>query len=138
MKKLVVLFAFLFVASFAFAQTQPAASGKTPISKWSKTTHDFGNIVQNVPVTTTFTVKNTGKSPLIISAVNPSCGCTTPAYTKEPIMPGKTGEVKAQFNAAAAGAFSKTLSVTTNSSNEPNLTLTIKGNVGTGGTVVGQ
>ncbi|TAE73000.1 MAG: DUF1573 domain-containing protein [Bacteroidetes bacterium] len=138
MKKLVVLFTFLFVASFVFAQTKPVASGKTPIAQWSKTTHDFGTIVQNVPVTTTFTVKNTGKAPLIISQVNPSCGCTTPSYTRELIMPGKTGEVKAQFNAQASGAFSKTLSVVTNSSNEPNLTLTIKGNVSAAGTNTGQ
>lgn len=129
MKKLVVLFVFFFVASFAFAQKTVTAPAKTAIAQWSKTTHDFKTIAHNVPVTTTFKVKNTGKAPLIISTVSPSCGCTTPSYTKEPIMPGKTGEIKAQFNAASTGAFSKNLTVTTNSSNEPTITLTITGTV---------
>jgi hypothetical protein len=44
---------------------------------------------------------NTGSTPLVISNVRGSCGCTVTDYTKEPIAPGKTGNVKATFNAAA-------------------------------------
>jgi hypothetical protein len=133
MKKLAFLIAFFLIASFTFAQnTKPAAPAKKPKAEWKKTTHDFGKIPQNVPVTTTFVVKNVGKLPLIISAVSPSCGCTTPSYTKDPIMPGKTGEIKAQYNAAATGSFSKTLSVTTNEPENSTIILTIKGEVAGG------
>ncbi len=48
----------------------------------------------------TFNFKNTGTQPLVIERVDVSCGCTTPAWTKEPIMPGKSGFITAKFNSA--------------------------------------
>lgn len=48
----------------------------------------------------TFTFTNTGTQPLIIDRVDVTCGCTSPDWTKEAVMPGKTGFVKAKYNSA--------------------------------------
>ncbi len=109
---------------------QPNSGNKAgAVANWKKTSHDFKQIPQDVPVSTTFEIKNTGNAPLIISEVKPSCGCTTPTYTKEPIMPGQTGTIKAQYNAAEAGKFDKTITVVTNSIDNPRTTLRIVGEV---------
>lgn len=121
---------FCFVASFASAQSAPAkavGSVKVPKAVFEKTSHNFGKIPQGVPVTTTFTVKNTGKAPLIISNVQASCGCTTPSYTKEPIAPGKKGTITATYNAAALGDFNKTITIVHNAG-EPTM-LSLQGTV---------
>lgn len=95
---------------------------------WNETTHDFGKIVQGKPVATEFKFKNTGDVPLVISNVRGSCGCTVTDYTKEAVAPGKEGMVKATFNSARAGVFSKTVTVTANVEGGTE-TLTIKGEV---------
>ncbi len=106
-------------------EVKPTVSGKQPDIKFNKMEHDFGNIPQGTPVTTEFEVINTGKAPLIISNVNVTCGCTTPFFTKDPIMPGKKGLIKATFNAAAAGAFTKGITVVTNVPDKAGVPLTI-------------
>jgi hypothetical protein len=97
-------------------------------AKW-KTQHvDLGKILQNVPATVNFELINPGKTPLIISKVEAGCSCTVSSYPKDPIMPGKTGIVKATYNAAALGAFTKSVNVTANT--EPEITiLTFRGEV---------
>ena len=129
---------FCLMASFAFAQTTPAkvaSNPRAPKATFNKTTHNFGTIPQGTPVTTTFTVKNTGKAPLLISGVQASCGCTTPSYTKEPIAPGKTGTITATYNAAAIGDFNKTITITHNAGEPIMLTLqgTVQQSSGAGG-----
>lgn len=95
--------------------------------KWEKTTHEFGKIPQGKPVTAVFEFTNTGSSPLIITNAKGSCGCTVPQYTKDPIAPGATGTIKAVFNAASVGAFTKTVTVTANT--DKPAVLYIKGEV---------
>ena len=81
------------------------------VAKFNVETFDFGKIKQNVPVTATFIVTNIGNEPLIIDQATPSCGCTVSDYTKAPVAPGKTGTIKATFNAAAVGPIDKTITV---------------------------
>ena len=57
--------------------------------------------------------KNEGTAPLTLTNVKASCGCTTPSWTKEPIAPGETGKVAAEYNMARAGGFNKSITVTT-------------------------
>ncbi|MCK5469013.1 MAG: DUF1573 domain-containing protein [Cyclobacteriaceae bacterium] len=95
---------------------------------WVETTHNFGKIDQRKPVSFEFVFTNTGSTPLVISNVKGSCGCTVTKYTKEAIAPGKTGNVKATFNAAAVGAFNKSVRVTANVEGGTE-TLFIKGEV---------
>lgn len=123
MKHLLILLAILVAPLFVQAQ-----SGKAPAFKWSETEHDFGKIKQNNPQTVEFKFTNTGKAPLMLTDVKGSCGCTATDYTKEAIAPGKQGFVKATYNAAALGAFTKTVTVTSNVEGGP-MILTIKGEV---------
>ena len=89
--------------------------------------HDFGTVMEGPAADYVFTVTNTGKEPLIINKVQPSCGCTTPDWSKEPIKPGQTGIVKASFGTQGRpGPFNKTLTVMTNAGNK---VLTIRGQV---------
>lgn len=89
---------------------------------------NFGDIEKGKPVTHEFSFKNTSKQTVLITNVKASCGCTTPTWTKTPIKPGETGNVTATYNAANPGAFTKTITVTTNDT-EQNKVLSIKGKV---------
>ena len=101
-----------------------------PSMDFTKTEHNFGTIKEEIgAVTTKFEFTNNGDSPLIIQRVAASCGCTTPSYSREPILPGKKGEISAQYSTVRRpGAFNKTIRVY---SNVPDTVyvLTIKGNV---------
>ena len=78
--------------------------------------HDFGKIKEDSgPANFNFNFKNTGKVPLVISNVSASCGCTTPEWSKEPVLPGKSGFVKVSYNPLnRPGSFNKTISVMAN------------------------
>jgi len=91
--------------------------------------HDFGNIKEGDVVEHVFKFTNTGKEPLIIESAKGSCGCTVPEYPKEPLAPGKTGEMKVKFNSQAkVNKQRKTVTVVANTSPE-NTTLTIVADV---------
>lgn len=133
MKKLLLSATFVFgIVFLAMSQTTVSVESGSPTAmakfKWEKTTHNFGKIQQGKPVSIEFTFTNQGTSPLVISNVKGSCGCTVTKYSKEPIAPGKTGNVKATFNAAAMGAFNKSVRVTANVEGGTE-TLFIKGEV---------
>ena len=102
------------------------APGTEPAFSWKEETWDFGTIPQGTPVTHEFKFTNSGKNPLVISKVDKSCGCTTPKWITEPVMPGKDGFVSATFNAAAPGGFNKTVTVHSNAGDK---VLHIKGTV---------
>jgi Protein of unknown function (DUF1573) len=94
-------------------------------AKFDKTEHDFGKVTEGPQATTEFSVKNIGKEPLTISNVQASCGCTVPSWTKEPIAPGATGNIKAIYNTQGRpGPFTKSLTVSTSKGTK---VLTIKG-----------
>lgn len=78
-------------------------------------TYDFGKIVQGDVVKHKFVIKNTGKNDLILENVKPSCGCTALDWPKEPIAPGKTATIEAQFNSAGKmGPQVKNITITYN------------------------
>ncbi len=79
-------------------------------------THDFGEVSEDGGlIDHSFVFRNTGNQPVKIMQVKASCGCTTPGWTKELIMPGDTGFVKAQYNPRnRPGQFRKSLQVTSN------------------------
>ncbi|SEL06092.1 DUF1573 domain-containing protein [Parapedobacter koreensis] len=77
--------------------------------------YDFGKVKEGEKVEHEFKFTNTGTSPLIISNVQASCGCTTPEYSKNPIAPGEEGLVKVVFNSAGqVGKQHKVVTVTSN------------------------
>jgi hypothetical protein len=99
--------------------------------KFTEDTFDFGNVIEeDGPVTHEFILMNNSTKPVTVLAVKPSCGCTTPEWTRTPIMPGKTGTVKAQFDPKGRpGYFNKSLTVTTDFDAQP-MVVYIKGQVG--------
>ena len=85
--------------------------------KFDKLTHDFGTFSEKSPVVTcVFTFTNVGEQPLIINQAMASCGCTVPEYTKTPIKPGETGEIKVTYNGTGKfpGHFKKSITIRTN------------------------
>ncbi len=84
--------------------------------KFEEETFDFGDIKEeDGPVSHKFVFTNEGNAPLIIQGVNASCGCTTPAWSKEPIPPGEKGFVTAKYNPKnRPGSFRKSLSISSN------------------------
>jgi hypothetical protein len=123
-----IVFAFVFSAKSQTVQIEAGNPASMAKFNWVATTHDFGKIDQGKPVVHEFTFTNAGSTPLVISNVKGSCGCTVTDYTKEPVAPGKSGVVKATFNAAAVGAFNKSIRVTANVEGATE-TLFIKGEV---------
>lgn len=116
----------LLVLATITAMTSPSAD--MAAATWKAQSKNLGKIPQNVPVNVEFEVKNTGKAPLVITHVKAGCSCTVAEYPKDPLMPGKSGIIKATYNAAALGAFTKSVNVTTNT--EPEITvLTFSGEV---------
>lgn len=108
--------------------SQSESRAKTAI-KFAEMNHDFGEIEQNSKHTKIFKFTNTGTQPLIIENASGSCGCTVPTYPKEPIAPGKTGEIEVVYSPGTQqGAQTKTVTITANT--EPiTTTLNISANV---------
>lgn len=80
------------------AEPEAEPEGPLPSFAFAETEYDFGTIKEGEKVKHTFKFTNTGDAPLIIQNASGSCGCTVPTYSKEPIAPGETGEIVAEFN----------------------------------------
>ena len=119
MKHLLFFAAIFFCSAITFAQqtNQTPLAGAKPKAdtlEWTTgTSHDFGTIKLNDIVSYTFEFTNNGKKPVTIIKASPSCSCTVPDYTKEPVLPAQKGMVKATFNAHKPGVIDKTITVTT-------------------------
>lgn len=121
MKKILFLALSLSMAGFAAqAQTMAPATAQTKVAgpniQFEESKYDFGSVKQGDVVEHTFKFKNTGTAPLVISNIGVSCGCTTPDWTRDPVMPGKTGTVTAKFNSTGKmGMQNKVLTIESNS-----------------------
>lgn len=97
----------------AAAEAKP--DGPLPVLNFETTDHDFGTITEGQKVSYTYKIKNTGEAPLIIQSAQPSCGCTVPTFSKDPIPAGGTGFVTAEFDSSGKpGINNKTITVTAN------------------------
>ena len=122
-KKLFLLIAMLI--SVLSLQAQPKAS-----STFEEETFDFGKVKEDKgPVEHKFVFTNSGDAPLVIQGVRASCGCTTPAWSKEPVPPGEKGFITAKYNPKnRPGSFHKSLTITSNA-NPSSKVIYIKGMV---------
>jgi hypothetical protein len=130
MKKIFSLFTLAFLVNAAIAQSTTVAAIKNDIKPSDvavaaapatealmvkETEYDFGKIPQGKPVTHVFEVFNTGTSPLKISNVSATCGCTTPEWEKDkPVPVGGSTKITVGYNAAAEGAFAKQITISYN------------------------
>jgi hypothetical protein len=91
--------------------------------------HDFGTINEGKVIEHIFNFTNNGQAPLVISNITASCGCTSPDWTKAPVMPGEQGFVKVVFNSTAKTG-SQAPTVTIQANTDPTVTrLRLKGSV---------
>ncbi|MDX1627545.1 MAG: DUF1573 domain-containing protein [Fulvivirga sp.] len=121
--KLVLTTFFYFLVSFGYSQVVSEIT-------FSEKSYDFGEIKEEAgPVTHEFKFINNTEKPVKILDVRASCGCTTPGWTKEPVAPGASGYVQAQYNPKnRPGGFNKSLTIQTDYSDQP-IRLYIKGRV---------
>lgn len=109
------------VTTAATAQNAAAPQDKKamealPMFKFEKgDVHDFGTVKEGPAAVYVFEFKNVGKAPLIIQNASASCGCTTPDWSKEPVLPGKKGKVTVSYNTQGrVGPIDKTVWIQSN------------------------
>lgn len=113
------------------AQTKTSTSTYTGTGaeiEFEKKVVDFGNLKVGDVKVVTITYKNIGKKPLILDDVISSCDCTEVEWSKAPVMPGKTGTIKATYTAKNTGLISKRITVLSNA-NTDRVILQLKGEV---------
>ena len=126
MKKL-LLFAIAMVMAFTVS-----AQEQKQIIEIAEKTYDFGTIKEeDGRVSHVFTFKNVTEGALTIKNVSASCGCTTPACSREPIAPNAEAQITVTYNASGRpGAFHKSVTVTlSNGTEDFTHVLFIKGKV---------
>jgi hypothetical protein len=111
------------------AGTSEAKNENAPVISLENAVYEFGTVKEGEKVEHTYSFTNTGKSPLILSNVSASCGCTTPEYSKHPINPGEKGSVTVVFDSQnQVGMQQKIITILSNA--EPSRTiLQLKGEV---------
>lgn len=129
--------------SDASANTQPATDITNPVTEpandepelpvttveFTEDSHNFGEIKEGEKVSHVFKFKNTGDNPLKLTNVKPSCGCTTPDWSREEVAPGEEGFVKVEFDSKGkTGVQKKSVTVTANTEPKAKI-LTFSGEV---------
>lgn len=104
----IIVFALLFISTISYAQHVETIN-------FLEKSHDFGTVKEeDGPIKYEFKFTNNGTEPVQILNVKASCGCTTPAWSREPIPAGESGFIQAQYNPRnRPGRFNKSLTVTT-------------------------
>ncbi|WKN41913.1 DUF1573 domain-containing protein [Tunicatimonas pelagia] len=123
MKNLLIVFILSVCCAFSVQAQSALSLAANPVPEanlltWSAISHNFGDIKHQQPKTVSFTFTNNSAEPVVITEAKGSCGCTVASYTQQPIAPGAEGTIKATYNAAKLGAFSKTVAVKTTANEE--------------------
>lgn len=120
----------IFISTVVNAQNNASLPVKNAVIKFDSLSHNFGKIKEEGgKVSTIFNFKNTGNDTLKILGVKPGYGCAANDWTKTPVLPGKQGYIKAEYDPKnKVGPFNKSFIVTTNSK-EASVLLIIKGEV---------
>jgi hypothetical protein len=124
MKTLMLALSVMLLSTAVFSQAKKAEE----FVDFKEKVYDFGKIKQGVPVNHEFAFTNISDKPVVIESATASCGCTTPTWPQAPIAKGKSDKIKAGFNAAAPGAFTKQITIKVSGAEQP-LVVTIKGEV---------
>ena len=83
--------------------------------RFEDTLYNFGRVKVGDSVTHSFKFTNTGKIPLLVAKVEVTCGCTVASFSKDPVLPGKEGEILVTYNSfGKSGIEHKHLSVYAN------------------------
>ncbi|MGZ0014950.1 DUF1573 domain-containing protein [Yeosuana sp. AK3] len=122
MKQLITI---LFISLISFSVNAQEKAAKID---FKSDTIDYGTIEKGADGLRVFEFTNTGDAPLIVSKVTSSCGCTVPKWSKDPILPGQTGEIQVKYDTNRVSPIRKTITVISNAKT-PTVALKIKGDV---------
>ncbi len=124
------LVAIVIIAEWTMAKAQDPNlllnRADSAVISFKNTTYDYGIIAVGADPFGEFHFKNIGRAPLIISNVQSSCGCLIGEWSREPVMPGKSGIIRARYDTHRIGIINKSLTVVCNAT-EPNVTIRVKG-----------
>ncbi len=129
MKKVLFSLLMVFAAGTTAVIAQEVEKTDGAKIEFTKEVHDYGTVENGANGDCTFEFKNTGNAPLIISNAKGSCGCTVPAWPKEPIAPGATSKITVKYDTKRPGAINKSVTITSNAVNAPSKVIRIKGDV---------
>jgi len=91
-----------------------------PHIKFNVTSNDFGDITQGDKVAYTFEFTNDGDTPLLLSNVQTTCGCTASSWPRDPIAPGTSSKIDVTFNSSGKiGHQNKVITIMSNATNNP-------------------
>jgi hypothetical protein len=111
----VALFSVALVACTLRGIASEAGASSGPQLTIQEPSYDFGKVPQGAALQHAFTITNTGHQPLAITAVKPSCGCTTTGDWPHQLAPGESGTIPLKLDTSHfAGPIHKTISVQTN------------------------
>jgi len=113
-----------------FTKISADEKAKAPNISFAQNTFDFGKLKKGESASFEYSFTNTGKSNLLIRKVTAACGCTAVITSADMIPAGKTGTIKTTFNSAGkSGQQNKTITVLTNSPENPKVILWVRGEV---------
>ncbi|MFA6368679.1 MAG: DUF1573 domain-containing protein [Bacteroidales bacterium] len=104
-------------------------SNSKPNIVFEKTSHDYGVIFAGDNGEVVFNFKNEGNTPLVINNAVASCGCTVPKWSKNPIMPKQSGDIKVEYNTNIIGDIKRSITVSTNDPDKPRIVLILTGKI---------
>ena len=114
---LMIAISMMLISTKGFSQKIPDVQKKTADSAviyFPITDYDYGILIKGEDGTSRYSFENSGNIPLIISDVHAACGCTTPTWPHQPIMPGKSGEIRIVYDTERLGEFMKTVTIYSN------------------------
>jgi hypothetical protein len=121
------LLVLVFAGMTSTAMAQEIIQG--PAIEFENDIHDYGTIANKANGTYSFQFKNTGSEPLMITNAKGSCGCTVPSWPKTPIAAGESANIDVTYDTKRTGAFSKSVTISSNAVNTPVKVIRIKGSV---------
>lgn len=100
-----------FIAFIITALLPTTLTAQEEMLRFDPAEWDFGTILEtDGRVSHTFTGENVGDSPLVILDVVTSCGCTVPAFSKQPVLPGEKTSITVTYDPTnRPGIFDKEL-----------------------------
>ncbi len=128
MKKVALILSMILCFAMSSSAQQPTTEKKESGVVFDTLVYDYGTIEKGSEGKCSFTFKNTSDTPLILTNVAASCGCTVPSWPKNPIKPGESSAIDVKYNTNNVGHFTKRITVTTNKQDTP-IILTLTGKV---------
>jgi hypothetical protein len=84
---------------------------------FAETNYEYGEIPFKGNGECEFAFRNTGKTPLVLTHVKSTCGCTIPEWPSEPVKAGEQGIIKVSYDTQRVGTFLKSIYVYSNAKN---------------------